>query len=134
MKNTMIALAAISVLTLGALGSAEARDQGRGHGAQTRTHAPAQHRAGPINAHRGAEPAHRAGHVGAGKRFWRAKGVHYRARPGRWQLRRVHRSVRWRHRPGPGGYHAHRAYASPGRSLGVDIETEGFRFSVNKSE
>ena len=143
MKNTMIALAAISALTLGAFTSAEARDQGRGHGAQRSTHAPARHQSAPVNAHHGSARmqarrhapalAGRA-HPRADRRFHRVRGNHYRVRPGHWRARRVHRSLRWRHRPGPWVYHAYPVYQSPSRSLGLDIETDGFRFSVNKSE
>lgn len=132
MKSTMIALAAISALTLGALGSAAARDKAHAPGAHKRAQVAAPHRAGPINARRAHALPGRA-HAHPGKRNWRMQGRHYRMRPGWWRHRPVHRSPRWRHRPGPWVQRAYPAHEGTERGLGVEIETREFRFSANKS-
>lgn len=144
MKNYTMALAVIGALTLGGPGPAEARDKGQGHGVQMQTQAAMQHRAGSRNeqhaTHRPrvkqyARALHKRVHARASKRIWRMKARHYRAKPGYWHHRRLQHSFRGPHHR---GHQVDRAYPvyedSTGHSLGVDIETEGFRFSVNKSE
>lgn len=70
----------------------------------------------------------------ASKRIWRMRGKHHRPRAGYRKHRRFAHSYRrpYAHHP-----RVHRLYPvyeeAPARSLGVDIETEAFRFSVNKS-
>jgi len=70
----------------------------------------------------------------ANKRIWRMKGNHYRHAPVHRKHRRFQQYFGQVHAP-----HAHvqRVYPvyqeAPSESLGLDIETEEFRFSVNKS-
>jgi hypothetical protein len=107
------------------------------------TQAAMQHRAGSLKEQRAAHrprvnqyarALHKRVHARASKRIWRRKARHYRAKPGYWHHRRLHQSFRGPHHR---GHQVDRAYPvyedSTGHSLGVDIETEGFRFSVNKS-
>jgi hypothetical protein len=182
MKIHTIVFAVIAALTLGAFGTAGAKD----HGARKDRQAAMQQRAGPRKFQRGvdhrqanqrarikqgwrsgdlnrkqvarlqgnqrqiAKMERRFGSDGhydrferriikhkldrASKRIWRMKGKHYRARPGYRGHRNFKHSYRrpYIHQP-----RVHRVYPvyedAPARSLGVDIETEAFRFSVNKS-
>lgn len=204
MKKLPIVLAAVAALTLGAVGSAEARDRGAGHGAQKQRHGVMQHRAGPRGFQRNVDrrQARQHGRIRQGavsgrlnrgqvarlrgkqkhirvmerhfgadgrydrqerrilnhaldrssKRIWRMKGQrhgkygHGRYGHGRYGAyapkyrvkprRRGHRHFRGHH---PRRHHRHVEHvypvydASPAHSLGLDIETKDFRFSVNKS-
>lgn len=70
----------------------------------------------------------------ASKRIWRMKGKHYRGRPGYGKHRRFKHSYRRPYVHRPRVRRVYRVYEeAPTRSLGVDIETEAFRFSIDKS-
>lgn len=147
MKNFTIALAVIAALTLGALGTAQARDAGQRHGAHKRSHAIMQHRADTRRFKHAVDRRHvrqhargveRRAHGHPGKRIWRMKHKRHWVKRHYRKHRRFHGRV---HPPHPAYRPVYRAYPvaypvyedSPSRSLGFDIETEGFRFSVNKS-
>lgn len=78
---------------------------------------------------------------GSSKRIWRMKGKRYGRRGDYRPKYRVKRDYRRRgHHRGHHGHHGQRVeYVyppyddSPAESLGLDIETKDFRFSVNKS-
>jgi hypothetical protein len=149
MKNYPIVFAVIAALTLGVLGTAQARDAGQRHGAQKHRPAAVQHRAGPrrskhaIDRHHVRQHARGFGkraHARPGKRIWRMKARRHWARRHYGHYRHYGKHRRFhRGRPAPHRFHRRpaRAYPvyldSPSRSLGVDVETRDFRFSVNKS-
>ncbi|NCF28230.1 MAG: hypothetical protein GWP69_12665 [Gammaproteobacteria bacterium] len=152
MKNFSIALAAILALTLSTLGTAEAQRKDGRHQAQKQRQTSTQHRAGGRKFQHAA-PGRQARQHGrwhnprrlhrSSKAHWRMKGRHYRAKPGYRRHQRFHRGYQRRFYRGfrqPRRHHRYvrRIYPvyeqSPGHSLGLDIETEGFRFHVNKSE
>ena len=79
---------------------------------------------------------------GSSKRIWRMKGKRYGRRGAHRPKYRVKRDFRKRghYRDHRRGHHGHRVEyvypvydESPAESLGLDIETKDFRFSVNKS-
>jgi len=155
MKNFSIVLAAILALTLSTFGTATAQPKGARDGAQKQRHLSGQQRAGSRKSQyarggRDARPYTRwhepRRHPGVNKRIWRMKGKHYRgATRGYRQHRRIHRGFRQQRRyyrgfhhprrPGPRVRRIYPVYEqSTGPSLGFDIETQDFRFSINKSE
>lgn len=144
MKSYPTAIALVAALTVGTLGPVQARDKAERHGAHKQSHAAMQHRAAPRNArarvHRPSVNQHvramqKRAHHRAAKRFWRTKGRHHGVKPGYWNHRRFNRRF---HLPRAYPRHGHGAYPvylnAPGRSLGFEIETEAFRFQVNKSD
>ena len=196
MKTLRIALAVIAALTLGVMGSAEARDRGGPHGAQKHRSVPMQHRtrhrgfqrgidrrqarqrariregavSGRLNRHQVArlrtdqrrvrtlERHFRAdgrfnrqerrilNHAldRSSKRIWRMKGKHYWRHGGyRPRFRVKHGFRKHGHYLGHSHHsrrhhrHVEHVYPvyddTPAHSLGLDIETKDFRFSVNKS-
>jgi hypothetical protein len=144
MKNLGIALAVILALTLTTLATAEAQSKGRRHEAQKQRQTATQHRAAPRK-FKHAAGGRQARHHGrwqdprrlsrSSKRAWRMKGKHYRAKRGYAKHRRFHRGF---HRPRRHNAHLHRIYPVyeqySSHSMGLEIETEDFRFSVNRSE
>ena len=160
MKNFSFVLAAILALTLSTFGTAAAQSKGARDGAQKQRHLSRQQRAGSRKSQyapggreagrhtRWHEPRR---HPRVNKRIWRMKGKHYRgATRGYRQHKRIHRGFRQQRRYYRGFHHprrhrprVHRIYSdriypvyeqSAGPSLGFDIETQDFRFSINKSE
>ena len=148
MKNLSIALAAILVLTLSTLGTAEAQRKGGMPEAQKQRQTSTQHRAGPRKSQHAAagrqirqhgrwhDPRHSPR---SSKRIWRMKGKHHRAKRGYGRHGRFHRGFHRGFRQPRRHYpHAYRIYPvyeqPPSRSLGIDVETKDFRFSVNRSE
>lgn len=155
MKNFSIVLAAILALTLSSVGTAAAQPKGARDGAQKQRHLSGQQRAGSRKSQyaRGGHDTRRytrwhepRRHPRVNKRIWRMKGKHYRgATRGYRQHRRLDRSFRQHRRYHRGFRHprrhsprVHRIYPvyeqSTGPSLGFDIETKDFRFSINKSQ
>jgi hypothetical protein len=99
MRNVSIALTVIAALTLGALGTAEAQNKGRRHGAHKQSPASMQHRASrrkfqhAVDRHQARHHEHRPMGRALGrpsKRIWRMKGNRYRARPGYRKHRHYH--------------------------------------------
>jgi hypothetical protein len=144
MKSYTTAIALVAALTVGTLGPVQARDKAARHGAHKQSHAAMQHRATPRNArprvHRPSVNQHvramqKRSHQRAAKRIWRTKGRHHAVKRGYWKHQRIHRRF---HQPRHYRRHGHGAYPvyvdAPGRSLGFEIETEAFRFQVNKSD
>jgi len=196
MKNHTVTFAVIAALTLGALGTAQARERDRNNGAHRQKQAAVQHQAssrkfqravdsrqvkqrgrikqgmhsGDLNRKQvarlrtdqkrisklerrfGADGRytrnerriikHKLNH--ASQRIWRMKGKQRAPRHGYRQHRPSYRDYRHPRRAHPHVRRIHRVYRvypvsepvyedAPTRSLGLDIETEQFRFSVNKS-
>jgi hypothetical protein len=164
MKNLSITLAVIGALTLGALGTAQARDRDRG--AYKQRPAAVHQRAAPRKFQRAVDhrQAKQRGRIRQGihsgalnhkqvarmrnqqrriikhklhranKRIWRMKGKHYRHAPVHRKQRRFQQYFGQVHAPHGHVQHVYPVYQeAPSESLGLDIETEEFRFSVNKS-
>ena len=144
MKSYTTAIALVAALTVGTLGPVHARDKAERHGAHKRSHAAMQHRAVPRNArprvdrprlNRHVRAMQKSVHHRAPKRIWRTRGRHQAVKRGYWKHWRLHRRF---HLPRPYRRHGVGAYPvyvdAPGRSLGFEIETEAFRFQINKSD
>jgi len=205
MKKTTVTFAVIAALTLGALGTAQARERDRNPGAHKQKQSAMQHGAKPRNFQRAidARQAQQRGRIKQGRRngdlnrkqvarlrtdqkrirklerrfgadgrytrnerriikhklnhasqrIWRMKGRHqaprhgYRQHTPRHGYRKHGQFYRGNHRSRAHHPHVrriHRVYRvypvsepvyedAPTRSLGLEVETEQFRFSINKS-
>lgn len=147
MKKYPIALAVVAALALGAAGVAEARDGNARHGAHV--DAGPRHHAAPRGFQRGFRRGFQGGYQrgfkggfqGGFQRGFRhgVKRGHYRHRHGghwrRYHLRRhfYRHGHPWR----PHHLVVRQVYPvyvePPSHSLGFEVETKDFRFSVNKS-